>query len=330
MKKCFSLFILMQLLSSQAFSQKDTTDQYLLDSLIKNDQMMKLINELGNNKSYFKANISISNSPFNNRTKTLKYVQSENKLLLNPSIGYFHKSGLGITLNMYASQKANGFGFFEAGIIPSYALTLGQFDLLASYSHQIPFSKYDPVNFPFQDEWSFTTAYNGGWIKPSLTAGYSTGHAYEIIRIDTSFISGGQNIKVKYIDSVNTKLNSFQLIGGLAHSFDFENLFSSSDYINFTPQILIGAGLNNYDVSHKSSTNYFNSFTKKRLKKRRHYLNPSYNSMFEIQTLALDLDATYSLKKFYIEPEIYLEYYLLKTEEKKLTPLLNITAGFIF
>jgi hypothetical protein len=320
----------MQLLSFPAFSQKDSTDQYLLDSLLKHDQMMKLINELGNERSYFKANISISNSPFSNRSKTLKYVQSENKLLLNPSIGYFHKSGLGIAFNLYASQKMQGFGFFEAGVIPSYAMTLGSFDLMASYSHQFPFSKYDPVNFPFQDEWSFTTAYNGGWIKPSLTAGYSSGHSYEIIRIDTSFISGGQNIRVKYIDSVNTRLTSFQLIAGLAHSFDFENTFSSSDYINFTPQLLIGAGINNYDVSHKSSTNYFNSFTKKRLKKRRQYLNPSYNSMFEIQTLALDLDATYSFKKFYIEPEIYLEYYLLKTDEKKLTPLLNITAGFIF
>ncbi|MFS8082021.1 MAG: hypothetical protein ACMG51_01110 [Ginsengibacter sp.] len=330
MKKCVPLFILMQLLSLLSFSQKDSLDHYLLDSLLKNDQMMKLINELGNDKSYFKANISISNSPFNNRTKTLKYVQSENKLLLNPSVGYFHKSGLGITLNIYASQKASGFGFFEAGIIPSYVLTLGSFDLLASYAHQFTFSKYDPINFPFQDEWSFTTTYSGGWINPSLTAGYSTGHSFEIIKIDTAFRSGGQNIKVKYIDSVNTRLTSIQLIAGLAHSFGFGNIFSSSDYVNFTPQFLIGSGINNYDISHKSVTNYFNSFTKKRLKKRRNYLNPSYNSMFEIQTLALDLDATYSLKKFYIEPEIYLEYYLLKTEEKKLTPLLNITAGFIF
>ncbi|MEO6868106.1 MAG: hypothetical protein ABI168_00590 [Ginsengibacter sp.] len=330
MKKKIPLFILMQIISLLSYSQKDSTDKYLLDSLLKNDQMLKLINELGNEKSYFKANISISNSPFSNRSKTLKYVQSENRLLFNPSVGYFHKSGLGLSLNMYASQKMNGFGFFEAGIIPSYAISLGSFDFLASYSHQFSFKKYEPVNFPFQNEWSLTAANNGGWINPSITAGYSSGHSYEIIRIDTSFISGGQNIKIKYIDSVNTRLTSFQLIAALTHSFDFGNIFSSSDYISFTPQFLLGAGINNYDVSHKSSANYFNSFTKKRLKRKRQYLNPSYNSMFEIQTLALDLDITYSYKKFYIEPEIYLEYYLLQTDEKKLTPLLNLTAGFIF
>ena len=330
MNKNIPFFILMQLLSLFAFSQKDSTDQYLLDSLLKHDQMMKLINELGNDKSYFKANISFSNSPFSTNSKAIKYVQSENMFLFNPSVGYFHKSGFGMSLDLYASQNDHGFGFFEAGITPSYAVSLGSFDLLASYSHQFPFNKYEPANFPFQDEWSFTATYNGSWISPSLTAGYSSGHSYEIIRIDTNIIAGGQDINVKYIDSVNTRLSSFQLIAGLTHSFDFENIFSSSDYINFTPQFLIGSGINNYDISHNSVTRYFNSFTKKRLKKRRHNLNPSYNSMFEIQTLALDLDATYFLKKFYIEPELYLEYYLLKTEEKKLTPLLNITFGLIF
>ncbi len=50
MEKKIPLFILMQIISLLSYSQKDSTDKYLLDSLLKNDQMMKLINELGNDK----------------------------------------------------------------------------------------------------------------------------------------------------------------------------------------------------------------------------------------------------------------------------------------
>lgn len=330
MKKFIPIYILMQFFALLAYSQRDSTDKYLLDSLLRHDEMIKLINEMGNDKSYIKANLSISNNSLSNQSKTLKYLQSDNSLMLNPSVGYFHKSGLGVSFNLYASQRKQGFGFFEAGIMPSYVVTLGAFDFMASYSHLFPFKKFEQINFMVQDEWNLSSTYNSGWVNPSITAGYSTGHINEIIKIDTSINANGQNIRIKYIDTVTTRIKLFQLVAALGHTFYFQNIFSDIDNIYFTPQVMIGAGLTQSDISHKSSTNYFNSFTKKRLKKRKHFLNSSDNSMFEIQTLALDLDATYTIKKFYIEPEVYLEYYLLKTEDKRLTPLLNITVGFIF
>ena len=80
-----------------------------------------------------------------------------------------------------------------------------------------------------------------------------------------------QRVHIKYTDSITTRLSSFSVAGTLEHSFHFYNIFSKKDGLSFTPQFSFITGINTYHVSHKSTIANYNSFTKKRLKRIRHF-----------------------------------------------------------
>ena len=136
------------------------------------------------------------------------------------------------------------------------------------------------------------------------------------------------------MDTATTRISSFSLSPYIEHDFTFYTIFSKKDALRFTPQVSLTAAINNYSVSHKSSSQLFMLYTKKHLKKLRRFQSSSgsENSKgnFEIQSVGLDLDLNYSIGKFYIEPEIYLDYYLPKTDDKVFTRLYNFNIGITF
>ncbi len=307
------------------------SDKHLLDSLIQNDPMLKMINDFDKPSSYFRIDIGLGNKLYSGSDKAIESLQNFSHLIVTPSLGYYHKSGLGISFTGFLLKEKNKTLFNQYTITPSYAYTSGNVaNVLISYTHYFEKNKYSRNTSPVQNEFYGNILFKKPWLKPGLSTGYSFGKYNEIIKVDTTITVLTQQFHINYIDTVTTKLSTFSVAASLEHSFLFFNLFSIKDGLSITPQLLLIGGMNTYNISHTSSLSNFTQFTKIRLSRIRHFQSQANNKDFELQSAGFDLDINYSIGKFYFEPDIYLNYYLPKTKDNRFTQIFNFNTGITF
>ncbi|MEP6926312.1 MAG: hypothetical protein ABI834_01690 [Ginsengibacter sp.] len=315
----------------KSFGQTNPSDKHIMDSLLENDEMLKMINSYSNRSSYFRVNIGIGNKLYSNQDKAVQSLQNTRNLIISPSLAYYHKSGLGISFTGFILSENNKTDFYQYSLSPFYNYTKGKIaNVSISYTHYFEKDIYSANTSPIQNEFYGSLVFKKPWLKPGIAAGYSSGTYHEIINIDTIIRVGNQQVHIKYIDTTTIKLSSFSITGTLEHSFGFYNIFSKKDLLSFTPQVSFITGINTYQVSHKSSTTNYDSYTKKLSKRIRHFQSQSGNNKYEAQSLGLDLDLNYLIGIFYLEPELYLDYYLPKTNDKRFTQIFNFNIGITF
>lgn len=324
-------FLLMGfVLFSKSYGQLSPSDKHILDSLLQNDEMLKMINNFDKSYSYFRANLGVGNKINSSPDKAIQSLQNS-PFIFNPSIGYYHKSGFGISITGFLLNEKNKTDLYQYTLTPSFGYNKGKFaDVLISYSHYFEKSKYSYNTSPVQDEFYGSILFKKPWLKPGISTGYSFGKYYEIVGIDTAIWILTQRIPIKYTDSVTTKLSIFSVAGSIEHSFIFFNLFSKKDGLNFTPQLSLISGINTYKVSHTSDLANFKTFSKRLLKRIRHFQSQSNNMNYQLQSVGLDLDINYSIGKFYLEPDLYLNYYLPATNDNRFTQTFNFNIGITF
>lgn len=127
------------------------------------------------------------------------------------------------------------------------------------------------------------------------------------------------------IDSTTNKASYFSVTANIEHDFSFYKLFSKDDELDFTPSLMLNFGKDNLEQTH---TNTINRPLVKKLLARRKKNAPT--NTFEVQSVAASLDFTYSVGKFFLQPNVYLDYYLPETTTKRLTAIYSVTAGFSF
>lgn len=316
---------------SKSFGQTNPSDKHIMDSLLQNDEILKMIGNSDNPSSYFRINIGVGNKLYSSQDKAIESLQNTNQLVISPSVAYNHKSGFGISFTGFLLNENNKTDFYQYSLSPFYNYNKGKFaDASLSYNHYFEKDIYSSSTSPIQNEFYGSIVFKKPWLKPGFSAGYSSGTYHEIIKIDTIIRVANQQVHIKYIDTTTTKLSSFSVSGTLEHSFIFYNIFSKKDGLSFTPQFSFITGINTFQVSHKSTTVNYNSFTKKLSKRIRHFQSQAGNNKYEAKSLGLDLDLNYSIGLFYCGPELYLDYYLPKTNDKRLTQIFNFNIGITF
>jgi len=316
---------------TDVFAQKDSTDKQIMDSLIKNDIFLKMLNDFDKPVTYFQVSAGIGNTLLNGEHFSIKPIQNTPIFVFMPSVGYFHKSGLGISATGFLLNENQQTNFYQYSVSPSYQYTKSKvINASAAYTHYFIKDKYNATSSPVQNDFYGSLVFKKPFINPGISVGYSSGKSYEIITIDTALKIQNQNRQIHYIDTVNILLKSFSFSGSLKHDFDFYDLFSDNDGLRFTPGFLLNTGINVYKIKHNSSLSDFNAFTKKKLKKIRHFFTQSENQKWQIQSFGLDLDLNYVIGKFNFEPDLYLDYYLPKTTDRRFTQIYNFNIGMTF
>ena len=166
-----------------------------------------------------------------------------------------------------------------------------------------------------------TLQYKKAVVKPSLSIGYSTGNFKEI-NIDT--LKNLNNRIVK--DSTKNSIKNFSMSLGVEHSFDFEKIFGFDDNLSLIPQLLLVAGNEKLTTTHINKSLALFASQSKRIKSRR----TNQKTAFGLQSLAMSFDINYSIGKFYVEPNLYVDYYLPATTEKRVSSFYSLTAGISF
>ncbi len=185
--KNFIFFLTGIFMLSKSYGQLSPSDQHILDSLLQNDELLKMINNYDKNFSYFRVNVGVGNNLYSSQDKSIESLQSSQRFVVSPSVGYYHKSGFGISFAGFLLTDNNKTDFYQYTLTPSYSYKKGKVaDLLISYTHYFEKSIYNNYTSPIQNEFYGNILFKKPWLKPGIALGYSTGKFDQSIQIDTT------------------------------------------------------------------------------------------------------------------------------------------------
>ena len=324
MSKLLKLLFLILLINGNVVAQKNSTNKLSkTDSLQLANELADLIDTSANASSYAAINVGIGNRLFSVNNNALNAKESTTgKVIYTPSIGYYHKSGLGLTAGANFLNDVAGFGINQYSLSPSYDLVGNESIAFSmSYTHYFVSNKYSLYSSPIQNDFFTSIAYKKYWLQPGIAVGYSMGEYGEAKSRDTVI---GNN-KRRLYDSVNNKLSSFSFIVTLGHQFLWNNIFSKKDDLNLSTTLMANAGSSTTTITHKTNAVALFDFLKKRGRIPKKLDNP-----FEMQSIGLNLNLNYTVGKFNFEPQLYLDYYVPNTDVNKFTTVFNFNVGYAF
>ena len=164
-----------------------------------------------------------------------------------------------------------------------------------------------------------------GIIQPGLALGFDNGQ-YKQVDFASVLIKRPLNPRgdttISGKDSTDNKTSYFSVSGNIEHDFSFHKLFSKDDELEFVPSFIINLGSDKLTQIHTNKI-----FSTKALSRRKRI---DSNNKFEVQSIAASFDFNYNVGKFFLQPNLYLDYYLPKTTVKRFTAIYSITAGLTF
>lgn len=306
------------------FAKGDSTA--IMDSLLKD--FGSYLDSLSKPKSFFSLNMGVGNGYFSFENKNSVFLTNTQRIILTPSAGYYHKTGLGITATGFFLMDGSNSQLYNFSVTPSY-------DYLASkkVGFGFAFTRYfekDSLPFyttPISNEFFGYVTLKKLWIRPTLSVGYGWGSNTEYQQKQTLIwrerlqrYSRGF-VYVKNKESVR----DFATIISLKHDFDFYRLFVRQDGFTITPVILFTAATQSFgfNTSYQSTTNAIRANVLPSNQKI------SDQTSYRPQSFSFILRTDYNLRNFFVMPQLLLDYYIPETD-KHLSVGYSLTAGFNF
>jgi len=330
-------FIIVMLVVScmrQGYAQQSTLDSLFAkgDSTAVMDSLLKdfdnYLDSISKPRSFFSFNLGIGNGYFSFENKNTVYLTNAQRLIVTPSAGYYHKSGLGITTTGYLLLDPENSQFYQFSVTPSYDF-IGNRKVGFGFAYTRYFEK-DSLPFyttPIGNELFGYFTYKKLWLRPTISICYGWGSNTEYLqkqtfiwrerlqRYDRGFIY------VKNEESVK----DFATILSLKHDFDFYRLFVRQDAFTITPVFLFTAATQSFGFN----TSYQYSVNAVRANLLPSNQNISDQSAYRPQSVSLILRTDYNIRKFFVMPQFLLDYYIPQTDDH-LNIGYSITAGINF
>jgi len=294
------------------------------------DDLEKFLDSILSPHNYILAAVSIQKGYFNYKSKSEIFLEPTRKVAFTPAFGYYNKTGLGITgvASFVSDDKA--FRYYQLAISPSYDY-LNNKNFATGISYVRYFTK-DSLPFytsPLQNELYAYFMYRKWWLKPMVGVSYGWGSRSDYQERE-EYITSLQLRRTGFT-RINTEesVSDFSLFGSLRHDFYWLDVLSYNDHFRISPQLTFTCGSQKFGFNQTSNT-YATMI--------RSGSNVLYNSenvyldnklYFQPLALTFYLKTEYSIGKFYIQPQLILDYYF-PAEEKRFTGLVSASAGFIF
>ncbi len=309
------------------YGQTDSLSQEemrLLDSMFRNDEFIKLM-MTGKEYSYVDLSMGIGNGIFSVNNNALNAGQARtSKVYYTPAAGYHHKTGLGITVGGFIALDKGSFKMYQYAISPSYTYSNKNFVAALSYTRFVEGSEPGFEVSPFKNDFYASARYKKSWVQPGIAFGYFFGKQTEYY--DTSFWLLNRIVHIR--DTITTRLSGLSVTLSATHVWDFDKVLNKKDYMQIQPAIMLNAGSQKWDIAHSSSLSNRRPVIQDYLKSR--FGDGTASSKFNLQSLGISAALSYYYGSFYLQPQIYFDYYLPTTTEKRLTSLFAVVAGFTF
>ena len=311
--------LLLTLLVSACFKNFGQTKSFknsppiIADSLKQDENSIESSDE---KSSYFTLGLAMGNRLLSVQNKVVNSKETtEQVLIYTPSISYQNKTGFNIAAGTsFLNDSAKGFGINQYYLTTGYQL-LGNdnIDFSIAYTHYLIADKYSVRSSPIQNDLFTSLVYKKSWLQPGIAFDFSSGNSYEVKR------------KNNLYDSITNHLKSYALIASIAHEFSGESVFAKDDELSFTPSFLLNFGSGKINITHKTNAANIAQLVGKKGK-----LLKFENTKFAAESVGFDFDIRYTISKFTIEPDLYLDYYLPSTTTNRLSGVFNISLGYTF
>jgi hypothetical protein len=304
MKKLVFLILLFN--SYVSFSQTDAErdSTAFIDSIL--NEMDDILDDLIPKKNYFSASVGAGTGFFNIKNSTTETFDSEKKLMLSPTVSFFHKSGFGITGAGYAIND-NKLNFYQWLVSPSYDyIKRGYFSTGLAYTHYFTKDDLDFYTTPIHSELAAYFTYKKMIVQPSVSLAYGWGSRTDYQEMKVDILKMRKKREPRLVTVRNEEsVNDLSLLLSLRHDFDFTQLFHSRDLLTLTPVLALSSGTQSFglNTSFSSRSKQVNNFLPGNQ-------NIEDNASFEAQSISTILRADYSIKRFFFQSQFLLDYYL--------------------
>jgi hypothetical protein len=306
------------------FNGADTT--LILDSLLADFD--NYLDSLSKRKSMFFIGIGAGTGNFSFDDKNSVYTSSEKKLIVSPSIGYFHKSGLGISSTAYGMSSDGKFSFYQLSLAPSFDIIKRSFSTGISYAHYFTKDSLSFYTTPIKDELYAYFSYKKWWVRPTISFSYGWGsktdYEEQKMRIWSRQLRQLQQYYVT-IENVET-VKDISLTASVRKDFDWYDVFGKDDNITFTPVIMANAGTQQFGFN----TSYSYTFNPVRVNSLPSNSSASDQTQFQLQSVSTILRTSYMKGKFLLQPQVLFDYYLLPTETNPFNAVFSVNLSLAF
>jgi hypothetical protein len=343
MFKKWSILLALTAVVISAYPQNDPADTSIAPTSVLSDTSILDYEELFRDfdafmdsilspHSFFLASLSMGKGYYNfeSKTSTSTHIETSKRLTYSPTIGYFHKGGLGISTTGYIVHDKERMNFFQVGVTPS-------FDYLAnrSFATGISYTRFftrDSLPFyttPLQNELYAYFIYRSWWLRPSVSTSYGWGNRSDF-RERESLIQDLRLRRYGYTyTNTQESIRDFSITASVRHDFYWLDVFTFRDHIRFTPQVAFTSGTQKFGFN-QSSTTYgtlLRTASNVLFSSENVYLDNELQ--FQPLALTLYLRSEYSIGKFFMQPQFTLDYYFPATENN-LNALFSLNVGCIF
>jgi hypothetical protein len=280
--------------------------------------------------SYFLASLSLGKSYYNFETKNSLTVEPSKKLTYSPTLGYYHKSGFGVTMTGYIVNDKTNMNFYQFSIAPSFDYLKNK-----SLAAGISFTKFvtkDSLPFyttPLQNELYGYFTYRRAWMRPTLALSYGWGSRSDYTKRES--VIQDLRLRRRGYTYINTQesIRDFTLMLSVRHDFYKLDIFNNKDFIRFSPQLALTSGTQKFGFNQSSSTYATAIRTNSNVLYSTENIFLDDKVKFQPLSLSLYLRGEYSVGRFFIQPQFALDYYFPATSGN-LTTLFSVNAGLLF
>lgn len=342
MLKKLIVIIGLQAAGLMVFSQKNKTDSLLkasLDSIGMDTDINydDLFNDLANfldsisqPRSYFLASVNVSAATFNYTNKRDVLLTPTQKITYTPTLGYYHKKGLGITASGFMINDEKKLNIYQYSVSPSYDYLQNR-NLATGISYTRFFTK-DSLSFytsPLQNETFAYFTYRKWWIRPTVAVSYGWGSRSDYEEREEQITT--LRLRPRGYTTINTteSVSDFSVMASVRHDFYWLDVLATKDHIRFTPQLNFSSGTQKFGFNRSSNTYATQRLSGNNVKysSENVYLDDKLN--FQPLSLSLYLRSEYSIGKIFIQPQVLFDYYF-PTSPKPFNTLFSCSAGVMF
>ncbi len=343
MDKKWPIFILCLLLLLKTSAQqpvKDTTrphskdDLSLIDTTLDYSELFQdfdaFMDSILSPHSYFLFSVSANKGYYNFEDKSNFDITTSKKLTLSPLLGYYNKSGWGLTGTGYILSNGSARTWYQTALSASYDyLQNKDFATGASYTRFFTKDSLDFYTTPLQNEVYAYFAYRKWWLRPMVALSYGWGGRNDYQEREALI----QDLRLRrrgftYINTRET-ISDFSVLLSVRHDFYWLDVLKYKDHIRFTPQLSFTSGTQKFGFNQSSSTYATSIRTGNNVLYNADNVSLDDELKFQPLSLTLFLRAEYALGKFFVQPQLALDYYFPATD-KHFNSLFAITAGLIF
>lgn len=262
-KKCYIIlaFTLIGIAASSQSNTSDTTivptdNSFLIDTTIDYGELFQdfeaFMDSILSPHSYFLATISLGKSFYNFESKTNSSTKAIQKLTYSPTVGYYHKSGLGINATGYIVDDGTKMNLYQSSVSPSFDYLKNK-AIATGISYTRFFTK-DSLPFyttPLQNELYGYFTYRKSWIRPTVAVSYGWGSRSDYSEREEQLIDIWLRRRGYTYINTEESISDFSLTTSIRHDFYWLDVLTYKDHIRFTPQLSFTSGTQKFGFNQR-------------------------------------------------------------------------------